>query len=57
MGSLLVRSKPYSDKQAILPICNRCLMENPVISEKDSCFSCKHPFVMSYVSFEVLPLV
>ena len=26
LGSLLVRSKPYSDKQAILPICNRCLM-------------------------------
>lgn len=57
LGSLLVRSKPYSDKQTILPICNRCLMENPVISEKDSCFSCKHPFVMSFVSFEVLPLV
>lgn len=32
-------------------------MENPVISEKDNCFSCKHPFVMSFVSFEVLPLV
>jgi hypothetical protein len=32
-------------------------MANPVISDRDSCFSCKHPFIMSFVSFEVLPLV
>ena len=57
LGSLLMRSKPYTDNENILPICNRCLMTNPVISEKDSCFSCKHPFVISFSSFEVLPLV
>lgn len=32
-------------------------MANPIISDKNACFNCKHPFVISYMSFEALPLV
>lgn len=32
-------------------------MANPIISDKNACFNCKHPFVISYMSFETLPLV
>ncbi len=57
LGSLSVRSKPFSDKDTILPTCPRCSMANPIISDKNACFNCKHPFVISYMSFEALPLV
>lgn len=53
----MVRSKPFSDKDAILPTCARCSMANPLISDKNSCFNCKHPFIISFMSFEVLPLI
>jgi intraflagellar transport protein 122 len=32
-------------------------MANPLISDKNSCFNCKHPFIISFMSFEVLPLI
>ena len=57
LGNLSVRSKPFSDKDTILPTCARCSMANPIISDKNSCFNCKHPFLISYMSFETLPLV
>jgi intraflagellar transport protein 122 len=57
LGSLTVRSKPFSDRETILPTCARCCMSNPIISNKNACFNCHHPFVISYMSFEALPLV
>jgi intraflagellar transport protein 122 len=57
LGSLTIRSKPFSDKDTILPSCPRCSMANPLISDKNGCFNCKHPFIISFMSFEVLPLV
>jgi intraflagellar transport protein 122 len=57
LGSLTIRSKPFSDKDTILPSCARCSMANPLISDKNGCFNCKHPFIISFMSFEVLPLV
>jgi intraflagellar transport protein 122 len=57
LGSLTIRSKPFGDKDGILPICARCSMANPLISDKNSCFNCKHPFIVSFMSFEVLPLI
>ena len=57
LGSLTVRSKPFSDKDTILPTCARCSMANPLISDKNSCFNCRQPFLISFMSFEVLPLI
>ena len=54
---MTIRSKPFSDKDTILPTCARCSMANPLISDKNACFNCKHPFIISFMSFEVLPLV
>lgn len=57
LGSLAVRSKPFSDKDTILPTCARCSAANSIISDKNSCFNCKQPFIISFMSFETLPLV
>ena len=57
LGSLAVRSKPFSDNDSILPTCVRCSMANPIISDKNVCFNCKHPFVISFMSYEVLPII
>lgn len=57
LGSLTVRSKPFSDKDTILPTCARCSMANPIISDKNACFNCRHPFIISFMSFEVLPMI
>lgn len=57
LGSLIVRSKPFSDKDTILPTCARCSMANPIISDKNCCFNCRHPFIISFMSYEVLPMI
>jgi intraflagellar transport protein 122 len=57
LGSLTVRSKPFSDKDTILPTCARCSMANPLISDKNACFNCRQPFFISFMSYEVLPLI
>ena len=51
LGSLTVRSKPFSDKDTIPPTCARCSMANPIISDKNACFNCRHPFIISFMSF------
>lgn len=51
LGCLTVRSKPFSDKDNILPICSRCSMTNPLIADRNTCFNCKHPFIISFISF------
>jgi len=32
-------------------------MANPLISDKNACFNCRHPFIVSFLSYEVLPLI
>ncbi|CAM9651174.1 unnamed protein product [Heterosigma akashiwo] len=39
------------------PCSPRCLHQPPSPSSGDSCTNCGHPFVRSFLSFEVLPLV
>lgn len=59
LGSLTIRSKPFSDYEALYPSCPRCFSQNPLINPGggDKCTSCGHAFVRSCISFEVLPLV
>jgi len=56
-GNLLVRSKPFSDKETLYPVCDRCANPNQLISEDERCSACFHPFTRSFISFENLPLV
>lgn len=53
----MVRSKPFSDRDTLHPICDRCANANQVIVAEERCTSCFHQFVRSFISFENLPLV
>jgi len=72
LGCITIRSKPFTDNEDLLPLCYRCSTPNPLISGpvchcvaaksglfvKDfKCVACGQPFVFSYHTFEVLPLV
>ncbi|XP_014246043.1 intraflagellar transport protein 122 homolog [Cimex lectularius] len=59
--TLLVKGKPYHDNEDLLIMCYRCSSYNPLLSpvatKPNSCTNCGQPFVYSFVTFEVLPLV
>ncbi|MEW5316653.1 MAG: hypothetical protein WDW38_008010 [Sanguina aurantia] len=58
LQSILVRSKPFSDKEELLPVCWRCSTSNPLLNTQgDFCINCGAPFIRSFVTFEQLPLV
>ena len=58
LETLSVRAKAFSDKEDLLPVCYRCGATNPLVSVKgNQCTNCKHEFVYSFHSFDVLPLV
>jgi len=60
LESLTIRAKPFSDREDLFPICNRCMTPNPIMNTQvvgDICMSCKHAFVRSFVSFTTLPLI
>ncbi|XP_069671472.1 intraflagellar transport protein 122 homolog [Periplaneta americana] len=58
LSALMVRAKPYHDNEEMLPMCYRCSTYNPLMTNTaNCCTNCRQPFVHSFVSFEVLPLV
>ncbi len=58
LACLTIRTKAYSDKEELLPVCYRCSTSNPLLNASgDACVNCAHVFVRSFVSFETLPLV
>ncbi|XP_065909716.1 intraflagellar transport protein 122 homolog [Dysidea avara] len=58
LGAITIQSKPFQDKEDLLPLCYRCSATNPLLkSQGNCCINCKQPFVLSFASFEVLPVV
>jgi len=58
LSCLSIRSKPYSDQEELLPVCNWCMTTNPPQrSNLDSCVNCGHPFIRTFLGFDILPLV
>jgi intraflagellar transport protein 122 len=58
LSTITIRAKPFSDKEDLLPICHRCSATNPLVANKgNTCVNCKHSFIYSFYSFDVLPLV
>mmetsp|Transcript_102146 Transcript_102146/g.284436 ORF Transcript_102146/g.284436 Transcript_102146/m.284436 type:complete len:1297 (+) Transcript_102146:78-3968(+) len=58
LSCLAIRSKAYSDQDDLLPVCNWCMTTNPLLrSNLDSCINCGHPFVRTFLGFDILPLV
>ncbi|VDM96734.1 unnamed protein product, partial [Thelazia callipaeda] len=56
IDALMIRSKPFTDAEGLLPMCYRCGLSNPLIGSNE-CVQCKTPFILSFITFEVLPLV
>ncbi|CAK9047431.1 Intraflagellar transport protein 122 homolog, partial [Durusdinium trenchii] len=58
LACLSIRSKAYSDQDDLLPVCNWCMTTNPLLrSNLDSCINCGHPFIRTFLGFDILPLV
>jgi intraflagellar transport protein 122 len=60
LDMITIQSKPYMDKEELLPVCFRCSTTNPLINNTaggDCCVACGHPFIRSFTSFDHLPLV
>lgn len=58
LSCLAIRSKAYSDQDDLLPVCNWCMTTNPLLrSNLDCCGNCGHPFVRTFLGFDILPLV
>lgn len=60
LAVMTIQSKPYSDKEDLLPACYRCSSSNPLVTSTpigDVCIDCGHPFIRSFASFDCLPLV
>merc|ERR1711871_561333 len=55
-----LQSKPFSDRQDLLPVCARCFTTNPMVNNSgtgDRCTNCGHPFIRAFLSYDVLSLV
>uniref|UniRef100_A0A061R9P9 Intraflagellar transport protein 122 n=1 Tax=Tetraselmis sp. GSL018 TaxID=582737 RepID=A0A061R9P9_9CHLO len=58
LSIVLVRAKPFSDKDEMLPVCWRCGTTNALLNPQgDFCFNCGSAFHRSFLTFEHLPLV
>jgi intraflagellar transport protein 122 len=64
LDMLIVQAKPVRDDPDILPVCYRCSSTNPLLNpftnkfaKGDVCTNCGHPFVRSFLNFDILPLV
>lgn len=61
---LKIQAKPIMDNADHTPVCYRCGSTNPFLNpftnkytKGDVCINCGHPFVRSFITFDVLPLV
>lgn len=60
LSMMTIQSKPFSDKEELLPVCYRCSTTNQLLNTTgtgDRCVDCGHQFVRSFASFDTLPLV
>jgi intraflagellar transport protein 122 len=64
LDMLLVQAKPVRDTNDHAPVCYRCGSINPLLNpftnrfaKGDVCTNCGHPFVRSFINFDILPLV
>ena len=64
LDMMTIQAKPVRDNPELAPVCYRCGSTNPLLnpfSNKftmgDRCTNCGHPFIRSFVNFDILPLV
>ena len=64
LDMMTIQAKPVRDNPELAPVCYRCGSTNPLLnpfSNKftmgDRCTNCGHPFIRSFINFDILPLV
>lgn len=58
IAQMTLKGKSLQDTEDALRFCYRCSTSNPPINpDGDFCVTCSQPFLYSFASFEVLPLV
>eukprot|EP01116_Phalansterium_solitarium_P016577 TRINITY_DN3872_c0_g3_i3.p1 TRINITY_DN3872_c0_g3~~TRINITY_DN3872_c0_g3_i3.p1 ORF type:complete len:1186 (+),score=383.77 TRINITY_DN3872_c0_g3_i3:201-3758(+) len=57
LATIAIKAKPFTDKEDLQPVCYRCSATNLLTQKGNQCLNCKHEFVYSFYSFDVLPLV
>eukprot|EP00898_Chlorokybus_atmophyticus_P005973 jgi/Chlat1/6377/Chrsp44S05756 len=58
LASITIRSKPFSNREDLQPVCYRCGTTNPLQSTQgDACVTCGQAFQRSFLTFDHLPLV
>jgi intraflagellar transport protein 122 len=58
LAILVMRGRPFQDREDLQQMCFRCGQTNTALpGPGDRCNHCLHPFIRSFHSFEVLPLV
>uniref|UniRef100_A0A1B6CIH7 IFT122 zinc ribbon domain-containing protein n=2 Tax=Clastoptera arizonana TaxID=38151 RepID=A0A1B6CIH7_9HEMI len=61
VASIVIRGKPYRDNEELLIMCYRCSTYNSLLTNSgilgNCCTNCRQPFVFSFVTFEILPLI
>ncbi|CAF0800008.1 unnamed protein product [Brachionus calyciflorus] len=56
--SMSIKAKPFKDKDDYIPLCYRCSQHNSLLNSKgNNCSNCLQPYVISFASFDPLPLV
>ncbi|KAM7541314.1 hypothetical protein Aperf_G00000023570 [Anoplocephala perfoliata] len=57
LQSLAIRATPLSDSEDVNIHCYRCSSSYSILQNDNRCINCRAPFIFSFLSFEVLPLV
>lgn len=58
IACIAINSRPFSDDETLLPVCYRCGTVNPILNgDHENCVNCGCEMVVSYLTFELLPLV
>jgi intraflagellar transport protein 122 len=64
LDMMTIQAKPVRDNPELAPVCYRCGSTNALLNPLnnsntmgDKCTNCSHPFVRSFVNFDILPLV
>jgi intraflagellar transport protein 122 len=58
MLSMSIKAKPFKDADELLPLCYRCSHHSPLLNDKGNyCSNCGQPYVFSFNTFDILPLV
>ncbi|VDK27728.1 unnamed protein product [Gongylonema pulchrum] len=55
-AALMIRSKPFTDADDLLPMCYRCGMSNPLVGGNE-CIHCKTPFILSFMNLKTGKIV